>query len=566
VGAPRRGSRSLEPVPDSASLLAAGSRRCSSERGSEGQSERSELLSVWLMREPGAGEPAAEVTARITAGTATAGTRGPAARAGTAPEARLALRPLAAAGGGSAPGGGFPTRGSGSAGAARATLLGPGAALAPPAALAPAPGGGLSFAPGAPPLRRERRPGAAGGPGEGGALPARLGERGAAGAGARPEEGAAWPGAAGRPCRSLRNGLAGEGARCSRLRSASGWRWWCWRWCWPGGCGFGSWAPPPAGPFSVSMAGARAASSSSGGGCSGRRRRRAASPRARSSLSASPARSAPRAPAPPPAPHPGPEDPCGVRRRPRLSPGRGHQCTRSPGAAAPSLSHPRQATRQARTPARVRRRRWLRAPRSSPCSPPTARPAPRPPGLRPPALRRPVRMSRLLPAGAAVGAGLRSLAAHDLRAPNPLRLGPSCLWGLRGQCGSWRREEEGRRRGEVVVGGGWRRGRQPVCPLRSAPRGAGVEQCPLHRPPHPARPPRASELRPAGAGPKSTFQLGRGPHYFEDWCDHRPPSPAPPCRVRRRTGLHSWHPVASGAPGKSRCPTQLADVSKGTHM
>lgn len=82
MGAPRRGSRSLEPVPDSASLLAAGSRRCSSERGSEGQSERSELLSVWLMREPGAGEPAAEVTARITAGTATAGTRGPAARAG----------------------------------------------------------------------------------------------------------------------------------------------------------------------------------------------------------------------------------------------------------------------------------------------------------------------------------------------------------------------------------------------------------------------------------------------------------------------------------------------------
>lgn len=96
--------------------------------------------------------------------------------------------------------------------------------MAPPDALAPEPGGGLSFAPGVPPLRLERRPGAAKGAGEGGALPARLGERGAAGAEDRPEEVAAGAGlgAAGLLCRSLRNGLAGEGARCSRLRSARG--------------------------------------------------------------------------------------------------------------------------------------------------------------------------------------------------------------------------------------------------------------------------------------------------------------------------------------------------------
>lgn len=149
---------------------------------------------------------------------------------------------------------------------------------------------------------------------------------------------------------------------------------------------------------------------------------------------------------------------------------------------------------------------------------PLQRPAPRPrpallparlgPCPPPAALRRRVRMPRLPPAGAAVGAGLRSLAAHDVRAPNPLRLGPSCLWGLRGQCGSWGKEEGGRRRGEVGVGGGWTRGRRPVCPLRGAPRGAGVEQCPpppRHRPLHPARPPRASEFCPAGAGPKSTL-------------------------------------------------------------
>lgn len=219
VGAPRRGSRSLEPVPDSASLLAAGSRRCSSDKGSEAQSERSELLSVWLIR-----EPATEVTERVTAGTRAAGAGGPTARAGGVPGLRLALRPFAAAGGGSAPAG-LPTRDSGSAGPARAALLVPGVALAPPAALAPATGGGLSFAPGTTPLRRERRPAAAGGPGDGGALPARLGERGAAGVGARPAEGVA---AAGRVCRSLRRGLAGEGARCSRLLSASGCRWW-WR-------------------------------------------------------------------------------------------------------------------------------------------------------------------------------------------------------------------------------------------------------------------------------------------------------------------------------------------------
>lgn len=59
-------------------------------------------------------------------------------------------------------------------------------------------------------------------------------------------------------------------------------------------------APPPAGPFSVSMARAAAAIRSSGGRCSGRRwRRRAASPRARSSLTPCPARRAPRAPAVP---------------------------------------------------------------------------------------------------------------------------------------------------------------------------------------------------------------------------------------------------------------------------
>lgn len=165
-----------------------------------------------------------EVTARITAGTGAATIAGPVARAGGAPGPRLALRPLA--GDGSAPGsdGAFPARDSGSAGATRAALLGPGAALALPAALAPVPSGGLSFAPGAPLLRRERRPGAARGTGEGGALPVRLGERGAVGAGDRPGEGAAeaGPGAAGRLCRSLRNGLAGEGARCSRFRSASG--------------------------------------------------------------------------------------------------------------------------------------------------------------------------------------------------------------------------------------------------------------------------------------------------------------------------------------------------------
>lgn len=219
VGAPRMGSRSLEPVPDSASLLAAGSRRCSSDKGSEAQSERSELLSVWLIR-----EPATEVTERVTAGTRAAGAGGTTARAGGVPGPRLALRPFATAGGGSAPVG-FPTRDSGSTGPARAALLVPGTALAPPADLAPAPGGGLSFAPGTTPLRRERRPGAAGGPGDGGAFPARLGERGAAGVGVRPADGVA---VAGRVCRSLRKGLAGEGARCSRLLSASGCRWW-WR-------------------------------------------------------------------------------------------------------------------------------------------------------------------------------------------------------------------------------------------------------------------------------------------------------------------------------------------------
>lgn len=303
MGAPRRGSRSLEPVPDSASLLAAGSRRCSSDRGSEGQSERSELLSVWLMREPGGTAPTAEVTERVTAGTGAVRGMEPMARPGAAPKPRLDLRPLAAADGGSATGG-FPARGRGSAGTVRAALLVPGAALAPPAALAPAPGGGLSFAPGTPPLRLERRPGAARDPGEGGALPARLGERGAAGVGARPDEGAAGAGPCMvvRVCRSLRKGLAGEGARCSRLLSANGWRWW-WRWCWPGGCGFASGAPPPAGPFSVSITGA--VSSSLGSRCSERRRRRrrAASPRARSSLSPCPARSAPRAPAVPPSAH-----------------------------------------------------------------------------------------------------------------------------------------------------------------------------------------------------------------------------------------------------------------------
>lgn len=209
----------------------------------------------------------------------------------------MALRPFATAGGGSAPAG-LPARDSGSAGPARAALLVPGVALAPPADLAPAPGGGLSFAPGTTPLRRERRPGAAGGPGDGGAFPARLGERGAAGVGARPAEGVA---VAGRVCRSLRKGLAGDGARCSRLLSASGCRWW-WRGCWPAGCGLVSGAPPPAGPFSVvSMARAAAAIRSSGGRCSGRRRRRrrAASPRARSSLTPCPARRAPRAPAVP---------------------------------------------------------------------------------------------------------------------------------------------------------------------------------------------------------------------------------------------------------------------------
>lgn len=43
-------SRSLEPVPDSASLLAAGAALCSSDSGSDGQSDKSELLSVWVTR------------------------------------------------------------------------------------------------------------------------------------------------------------------------------------------------------------------------------------------------------------------------------------------------------------------------------------------------------------------------------------------------------------------------------------------------------------------------------------------------------------------------------------
>ncbi|XP_004414426.1 PREDICTED: uncharacterized protein LOC101381234 [Odobenus rosmarus divergens] len=456
AGAPRSGSRSLEPVPDSASLLAAGSRRCSSDRGSEGQSERSELLSVWLMREPGAGEPAEEVTARITAGIGAAGTGSPVAWAGGAPDPRLALRPLAAADRGSVPGGGggggLPARGSSSAGAVRAALLRPGAALTPPAALAPAPGGGLSFAPGAPPLRRERRPGAARVPGEGGALPARLGERWAPGAGARPEEGAVGPGpdAGGRPCRSLRKGLAGEGARCSRLRSASGWRWW-WRWCWPGGSGFASGEPPPARPFSVSMAGSRAASSSSGGRCSGgrRRRRRAASPHALSSLSPSPARSAPRAPAPPPYP---------AYPRPPGSP-RGWQppSSRSPLAEVTAARvHPARqrggslplASPRHGAPGSRARRRGLAHPHSpaggalpAPASgsPPRANQLPAAPAgsrgeeqhARSPASPRPapshrVRMSRLPPAGAGGGGGVCAPPARA-RAAAPTLLRPGTL-------------------------------------------------------------------------------------------------------------------------------------------
>lgn len=460
---------------------------------------------MWLMRGR-AGEPAAEVTARITAGTATAG---PGARRRRREplrrrvwlcgpwQRRAAARPRAVA---SLPGAGQRLGG-------RRTCHPPGArrrGLGAPAALAPAPGGGLSFAPGAPPSAGRGGRARPGGPGEGGALPARLESAGRRAPGLRPRK-AAWTGAAGR-LQVLEETVWLVRARGAAVSVPPAGGWWWWRWCWPGGCGFASGGRAArARAVHVSMAGpepraaAQAADAPGGGGGV------LTSPRARSSLSASPARSASRAPARPPARTPAPRIPAGLLPSPAL-PGRSHWCSRSPGAVAPSLS---------RIPGK-RRAGSHTSPESgggAGCAPsssallPAQRPAPArlgpcpppPPsaaGCACPASRRPARRwGRVL------------LAAQDVRAPTLSAYWTLVLVGAQGTVWELGKGGRGRRRGEVRGGRRLEAGEGGRCALEGVRLGVPAwnnAPTPRHRPciqPGLPGPP----VLPRRAGPKSTL-------------------------------------------------------------
>lgn len=184
-------SRSLELVPDSASLLAARASLCSSDSASDVQSDRSELLSVWLTRARGA--PVGTLIGEPWLG---APGDGEAALAFLL--LRIGLLVLS----------GLPLGALGSAAPGWATLLGFFAAGDLVLLFAAA----ATFSLEAAALRLELRLGCAKGRAPGCCCLLSLGDFGAMAGGLLEE----------RECASLRKGLAGDGARFTRFFSS----WW----------------------------------------------------------------------------------------------------------------------------------------------------------------------------------------------------------------------------------------------------------------------------------------------------------------------------------------------------